>query len=238
MHSHPERLRAAFLVVATVLVMAACGDNAQSAPSPNHDRGGADTGLEQVGSTEADPGRGEISGSGFVLPASDQPIEPEPQISVGQPELGRPDEVLPEVRRQLDGLDGAGDRGRGEVLEAVEPLDQAPAAGQAVGIRDGRTRNEAGELNRLDEAAAMACGDVERALTALDDGDERAAADLVASAADRAARSTVDDIDAWSTTLAATVDTDTGIDTDTDTGGSLAVLVGFLSACTQGGYEL
>jgi hypothetical protein len=232
MHSHPKRLRAAFLVVATVLVMAACGDNAQSASSPNDDRGGTDTGLEQVGSTKVDPERGEISDSGFGLPATDQPIEPESRITEGQPELGRPDEVLPEVRRQLGELDGTGERGGGEVLEAVEPLDQAPAAGQAIGIRDGRTRNEAGELIRLDEAAALACGDVERALTALDDGDERAAADLLASAADRAARSTVDDIDAWSTTVADTADI--GIDTS----GSLATLVGFLSACTQGGYEL
>ncbi len=95
MRSHPTLLRPACLVVATVLVMAARGEDAQSASSPDDDRGGTDTGLEQVGSTEADP----------------------------------------------------------------------------FGIRDGRTRNEAGELNRLDETAALACGDVERALTALDDGD-------------------------------------------------------------------
>jgi hypothetical protein len=238
MHSHPKRLRAAFLVVAAVLVMAACGDRVQSASSLDDERGGTDSGLEQVGSTGTDPGRGELSDPGFALAATDRSIEPEPQITEGQPELGRPDEVVPEIRRQLDELDGAGDRRRGEVLEAVEALDHAPAAGQAIGIRDGRTRNEAGELNRLDETAALACGDVERALTALDDGNERRAADLLASAADRAARSTVDDIEAWATTLADAIDIDADTDTDTDTSESLAALVGFLSACTQGGYEL
>lgn len=224
MHSNTKRLRAASFVVAAALLAAACGDNAESASLFGNDQTGDDDGF----------------GSGVILPAADDPvegddfgpIEPEPHLTEGQPDLGRPDEVVPAIRKRLDDADDTGRNLDGEILEAVGPLDHGPDPDQAVGLRDGRSRNEAGELNRLDEAAALACGDVERALTALDDGDGRQAADLLASAADRAALSSVTDIEVWSTTLAESVNTGTNTD------GALVPLLGFLSVCTRGGYEL
>lgn len=150
--------------------------------------------------------------------------QPAPLVDEGQPDLGEPDELVAEVREKLEatGLSG------GETLAAIEPIDQGPAD-ESFALRDGRRVNEAGELNSLDEAAALACADVERALTAIDDGVVDQAADNVASAAQRAGESTIDDVAAWSE-MVETAWTEDGADT--------AVLLGFLSACTHGGYEL
>ena len=240
MHSNTRRLRAASLVAAAVLVIAACGDRAESASSRGDNQAGTDARIGRAGLADVDPDRGRTSGSGVPVPATDDwtdggdsgPIEAEPRITEGRPVLGTPDELVPEMRQQLDDADANSPGHDGDVLEIVEPLDRAPAPEEPVDLRDGHRRNEAGELNHLDEPAALACSDVERALTALDDGDRQAATGLLVSAANRADRSTVDDIVAWSTTLAEPVDP------GSENNRSLAPLLGFLSACTRGGYEL
>lgn len=236
MHTNRPRLTAALLVVSAVPLLAACGNSADQTSSSDDDRIGTTSPVAQVDAADHDPGTGDTVGSGVVAPAPDDGgeddrtdrDEPEPRLDEERPELGRPEHVVPDIRERLQKITADGHRERGEVLEMVEPLDRGPSPEAAIGLRDGRTSNEAGELNHLDEAAALACGDVERALSAVDDGDYRGADDLLVSAGDRASQSGVDDIVAWSTTL-----TDSPERTE-----DIESLLGFLSVCTRGGYEL
>lgn len=103
------------------------------------------------------------------------------------------------------------------------------------GIRDGRRINEVGEANRLDEAAALACGNVEIALTALDDGRPDDAAGHLQAASTSAADASVSAMTEWASILdqaAAAVVLDGSAANDP------ASLIAFLTMCTQGGYEL
>ena len=119
------------------------------------------------------------------------------------------------------------DRGRA-ALDRVDAVDDGPTRAEAAADRDGNRRNELGELLVLDEPASLACADIEAALTALDEGEPTDARDRVAAAAERAAASEVAAIGSWSSTL-------TGLSATEE---DLAELIGFLSACAQGGYEL
>lgn len=158
-----------------------------------------------------------------------------PAAKDDQPDLGRPDEVVEQIKDALDGQPVSG----AEVLDAIEPLDEKPTASeiqQVRGSRDGTgdptdnaPRNEAGELAQLDESAALACADVERALTAIDEGSVETAVEEIESAATRAGESSIEDIAAWSEVLSGSW---------TGGGDDPAVLLGFLSSCTKGGYEL
>lgn len=223
MHSITTRPLVALVVAALTLSAAACSnstqaDSAGATDSPN--RG------EQPNDTE------EVADG--LLPATDDGLpdpsnlaidEPEPVVDESQPELGNPDDLIDEAASQLAEVDDSDTTA--EILSTVKPIDTAPELGAEVNPRDGRSRNEAGELSRLDEPAALACGDIERALTAMDEGDRTQARDLVTSASAHAADSSINDITTWSETLSAIPSSD-----------DLSPLLGFLTACTQGGYEL
>ena len=133
-------------------------------------------------------------------------------------------EVVPEVAEQLSEI--SVDDGE-EVLDAVEVVDaKAPVATQ----RDGRTRNSSGELAVLDSAASLACGQTEVALTLLDEGNAADAAQQISSAAEQAGTSGIESIRSWESPLAALA-ADGSV-------GDLAPLIGFISVCAEGGYEL
>ncbi len=132
-----------------------------------------------------------------------------------------PEEVLPEIEVSAEDI-AEGE----EILDTIEPIDDAePVADE----RDGLERNSTGELVELDEAASLACANIEIALTALDEGDIAAAGDAVAAAATWSEDSTVAPMAAWLDVLR-----------DARDGGNfdLETLVGFLSVCADGGYEL
>lgn len=120
------------------------------------------------------------------------------------------------------------------ILDKVEPFDSAPTPA-AFGIRDGRRINEVGEAIRLDEPAAVACANVEIALTTLDENQPADAADHLRAASTTAAGSTVAAMNPWASILeqlAADID---GAETTND---EISALLAFLTTCTQGGYEL
>ena len=204
----------AAVLTATLLLLSACGSGDEVIVS---DAGGAAPGNAPGPSAPAEP-------SGAAEPIADE----------DQPDLGEPDEVMAEIEEELDDEAVSGD----EALDALEPLDEEPSNAEIRDARDNREdpglavvdgpRNEAGEVVELDEAASLACADVERALTAVDEGAADTAAADVASAADRAATSGIADIAAWSEPLGEWNSAD----------GDPAVLLGFLSSCTEGGYEL
>jgi hypothetical protein len=152
-----------------------------------------------------------------------------------QPDLRQPDEVIAEIESALDGQPVSG----ADVLDTIDPLDGKPTSSEIDAVRARREgildpaadgpRNESGELAQLDEPAALACADVERALTAVDEGSTGIAVEEIESAATRAAESSIEDISVWSETLSGSW---------TGDGGDPVVLLGFLSICTKGGYEL
>lgn len=125
------------------------------------------------------------------------------------------------------------DGGATPILDEVEPLDTP--TGAVFGIRDGRRINEAGEAILLDEAAALACANVEIALTALDENRSAEAADGVRAASVATAETAVPAIKTWTSILEqAAAEVATG---DTANGAEPALLA-FLATCTEGGYEL
>jgi hypothetical protein len=156
-------------------------------------------------------------------------------VDGSQPDLGQPDEVIAEIESSLDGQSVSGT----DVLDLIDPLDGKPTSSEVEAVRARREgtldpatdgpRNESGELAQLDEPAALACADIERALTSIDEGSTATAIEEVESAATRAAESSIEDISAWSETLSGSW---------TGNGDDPTVLLGFLSTCTKGGYEL
>lgn len=139
------------------------------------------------------------------------------------PDLAPPLTRVEEIEDQIE--DQAAEQ---EVLEVLaKPAENKPDPIPAV-RDDGHQRNEAGNLVSLDEAAGLACADIEIGLTALDEGDTSKANTRVQSAASRAGESQTSGFAEWSTALAAVDLADDGLPT----------LVGFLSVCADGGYEL
>ncbi|MDH5519485.1 MAG: hypothetical protein OEZ14_03015 [Acidimicrobiia bacterium] len=146
-------------------------------------------------------------------------------------DTGSPEAAIKAVEARLDDDPATG---RTPILDQIEPVDDG-LTGTIFGVRDGRRINEVGEANRLDEAAALACGNVEIALTALDDGRPDKAADHLQTASAMASNTTVSAMTPWSPILdrAATV-----VAVDGSAGDEVAPLIAFLDTCTQGGYEL
>ncbi len=144
-----------------------------------------------------------------------------------------PEAALSEIAAELDKSAGSATSAT-PLLDQVGPIDDAPT-GTVIGIREGRRINEAGEANRLDEAAALACGNVEIALTALDEGRADEAADHLRTASTMAADTSVPAMNAWSSILEQSA-TDVAAARRSPADGS--PLLAFLTACTQGGYEL
>ncbi len=152
--------------------------------------------------------------------------EPEPL------EAGSPEAVISEITTQLDGA-ALGDGGP-PLLDRLPPIDTGPS-GQVISVRDGRSINEVGEPDQLDEAAALACGNVEIALTALDDGATTKAIDRLQSASTSAGDSSVAAVNQWATVLEQSV---TGLRQLGPSQTDASPLLAFLSTCAQGGYEL
>ena len=157
--------------------------------------------------------------------------QPTTSTTTGSDALDGPEEAIREISAQLDGQ--AGQPTDAELLDAVEPLQSKPTPNEVQSLRDGRHLNESGEENVFDEAANLACADVEVALTALDEGRVANAATRVGSASERAASSRVATIDDWHPILRDAAD-----QIETEGPGDVAPLLAFLSTCTQGGYEL
>ena len=215
------RTLALLAVGAGALALSACG----SGPEVIVSDAGAPTDGEAAGRA-GKPRRGRAATTKQARsPLTREPTDPD----------GKPGEVVAEIREELDDEPVSGD----EALDGLdEPLDEEPSNAE---IRDARQdredaetavldgpRNESGEFVELDEAASLACADTERALTALDEGDAAAAVADATSAAGRADESGIAAISEWSEALGDW----TGAD------GDPAVLLGFLSVCTDGGYEL
>ncbi len=130
------------------------------------------------------------------------------------------DKVADEIAASDDGGTG------GELLDAVDPVDGAE---QPPSEPDGRSRNGYGELLVLDDEASLACANVEIAIGELDEGRGDVAGDHVRSGADRAEASGIADIRSWADPLRAAAAVEAG---------DPAALIGFLTVCTEGGYEL
>ncbi len=200
---------------AAFLVLSACGNGPDVIVS---DAGGPATGGAP---NEVEPAEGQ------------GPAEQTDDDHQGD-DQGEVEAAIEEIRDDLDGENVSGE----DALDVLEPLDEEPTAAELREARNDREdaelavvdgpRNEAGEMVELDEAAALACADVERALTSIDEGETATATADVASAATRAGGSAVADIATWSQALGEW----NGADDDS------AALLGFLATCTEGGYEL
>ncbi len=130
-----------------------------------------------------------------------------------------PNEVLPETP-VVEVVAGE------EILDAVDPVDEAPTPAEAPRKRDGKARNDIGELVTIDEAASVACGNAEIAITELDEGNLTKAADHKSKAATFATDSATIGMNDWATSLSGSEPADA------------TTLVAFLKACSAGGYEL
>jgi hypothetical protein len=156
-----------------------------------------------------------------------------PEVDV--PELPEPDEVLATVPEELLlAIDEAIESPDVAILDVAGIIDEGPTAAEIAGFGDGNRRTGSGELVVLDERASLACANVELALFALDDGAPDRAADQVALAAERAAASNLTAVQDWAPRLVEAAGEGTGLDRAVDA----LTLVGFLSLCVEGGYEL
>lgn len=137
-------------------------------------------------------------------------------------DVSAPDEIIADVEAELP-EDGSTEN----VLDAIEPIDRDI---DLTTDRQGRTTNEAGELVGLDDQASLACANIEIALTALDEGQDSTATGQVRTASARASESAMASINEWSEPLAASITGEAVAD--------IAPLIGFISVCAEGGYEL
>jgi hypothetical protein len=128
--------------------------------------------------------------------------------------------------------DAAIDTALGDILESV--------AGDGFGDSDSDSGSDSdggfdlplgdfGEPVALDEAAMLACSQVELAIDLVDGGDVNLVGERLASAASWAQASDLTAMNGWFDSL---VDAGQGGDVD------IITLIGFLTLCSQGGYEL
>ncbi len=156
-----------------------------------------------------------------VEPVAAEPVATEPGGE--QTEDGAaPDDVITDIAEQL--ADGSTE---GDILDSVDVLDQKTDVADE---RDGRSRNSSGEPVTLDDAANLACAHGEIAISQLDAGQTGIALERIATAGQYAEQSGQPSIQDWAAPLA-TVIVDGKV-------GDVAPLIGFLSVCTDGGYEL
>lgn len=266
------RCRPAIAMVVTLsLLAAACGsaqstDSAGTTPPVSQQSDDIVSGtVETLQATEA-PGD-DVNASGHddndvpdYTPAElevllNGPQTEEDKLDPREPEplhADSPAAAIEEIEAELDDPTGAA-VGATPILDKVEPLD-APT-GPVFGIRDGRRINEAGEAILLDDAAALACANVEIALTALDEGRSADAAGHLRTASNMAADTEVSAMSPWSSILEqAAVDVTTGhtslnsepnspgpngaVSNGAVSNGAVSALLAFVTTCTQGGYEL
>lgn len=221
-------LRRAGVLLSVALILGACSSSeeslsgadqqtpAETADGETSADGDADTADEETPDDEI--------GDDLPFGEDDAPDEPEPVPFVVDDltDLSAPEEVIKEVAAELpQGVEAE------NVLDAIKPIDTDI---DLTTDREGRTTNGQGELVGLDESASLACANIEIALTELDEGNGVAAAGQVTTAAERAGSSEMPSVQAWSEPLAAAV-----IDGAVT---EFAPLVGFISVCAEGGYEL
>lgn len=220
-----------------VMLAAACTTTEESLLDPDQDQAdqsstddgssgdddtGAGDGTTGDGADDDEPGDA-VGGDDLPFGDDGEPeTAPEPIEIEDLTELSAPEEVIAEVEAELPA-----DVSSDNVLDAIEPIDSDIDLSTD---RNGRTTNESGELVGLDEPASLACANIEIALTALDEGDEAAAAAQVVSAAERAGSSQMPSVQAWSSPLAESIN-DGAV-------AEFAPLIGFISVCAEGGYEL
>ncbi len=154
----------------------------------------------------------------------DLEIEPEETPEADLAVLSVPDEVVQDVADQLEVAPIAAGE---EILDVVDVVD---TEAEVAADRDGRSRNSSGELTILDDAASLACAHIEVALTHLDEGNTSIAIERIWAASQQAASSNISTIQSWEAPLAETVADGEVSD--------LAPLIGFISVCAEGGYEL
>lgn len=160
------------------------------------------------------------------LRSDDNVLELDELPEIEEPELAKPEEAVAEVKPEVEELTP-----EQEPLDALKEIAEqtTTTAPPSDAKRDGYTRNDAGQLLILDDAANLACADVEIGLTALDSGDVASANSHISSASSRAGSSRNSSIASWSETLATASELD---------GESVSVLVGFIAVCAEGGYEI
>lgn len=219
--------------IAVATILAGCGSSdrlpVDAAPGDGDPVAGIDgdpvAGVDDGGEANPDgtstsTGLGDPTDAGFE-PVVDAEIDPEANDPAGVDlTADDPDEVVARVAAEM-----AETTGGDGLLDTVAAID----AGRPTRTDDGRPRNELGELVSLDEAASLACGLVEIAVGDLDAGEVGDAGEGVRAAAGHAGRSDVADIRDWAGPL------------DEAAASPLeepASLIGFLSVCTEGGYEL
>ena len=248
----------AIFALSTVALLSACGATGElderlgAAPVVDSDAGfeneevvggGDKTGdrrSDNYDSADGDTRANAATGNG-VSDGDDAGVNDDGTASINQADgsrpttqdLDNPDEALEKVGSELK-TDGSGvapsDQ---ESLDAVEPLDHKPGADESQDLREGSNLNESGEQNIFDEAANLACADVEVALTAIDEARNSDAVAHVISAAERADQSRVATLDQWRPILRESA----GL-IEADGPSDVTPLLAFLSTCTQGGYEL
>jgi len=222
-------------LVAVSLVLGACsgtGDATGGSEAEGAIDGpdGGSTASGSVGGSAADGSGGTGAGTlSFGDPADvgfeaveDVEQDPVPLPSAAGESLSGPDEIIPGVTEQL-ARPADGD----EILDTVDVVDDGT---EVATERDGRSRNSTGELAVLDDAANLACAHVEIALSQLDDGQDSIAIERIWQAADRAGHSDIAAVREWQEPLSAVI-----------AGGEvadLAPLIGFITVCAEGGYEL
>jgi len=191
----------------------------ENQPSDDHSPNQGDARATSLTLEAAGDDDGTVSNAAETDPLSDSSRQ------TTQP-LDEPNEAIKKVNSDLK-------TGGQESLDAVEPLDNKPTDGERQGLREGSYINESGEQNVFDQAASLACADIEVALTALDETRNSDAVAHILSAADRAGNSSVATIDQWRPILQ-----DSAGSIEGGAPGDIAPLLAFLSTCTQGGYEL
>lgn len=179
------------------------------------DRETAGDGWSDGGLTFRDP---QADGFAPVVDNDAAPVGPGRETAT----VKKPDLVIAGIADQL--IDRTSTE---EILESVDVLDDAT---DVATDRDGRPRNGSGEPVTLDDEASLACAHAEIAVGQLDVGQVSVALERIATAAHHAGRSGLAVVRDWAEPLS-TVVVD-GVVAD------LAPLVGFLSVCTEGGYEL
>jgi hypothetical protein len=207
------------VVLVAGLAAAGCSSSADDASEPASDLP-AELAADDVENGDGGTGtEDDLDGFGAVEDVETVPAVP---VDADTVELTSeaPAEVIEDAAEELAGAED-GD----ELLDTLEPVDDAA---DAPSESDGRTRNGSGELVELDAEASLACANIEIAIGQLDGGFAAQAGEHVRSGAAQADASGIADIRSWAQPLLVAADT---IDDP-------APLVGFLSVCTKGGYEL
>lgn len=182
---------------------------------------GADTPSDEQAPSDGRLSFGDPEDQGFA-PVIDNDVEADVPDAAEQPELAAPADVIPEIADQLN--DGPT---TDELLDSIDIIDNAT---DVADDPDGRSRNASGEPVTLDDEANLACAHAEIAVGLLDAGQLSVALERVATAAEHAEASGGSAVTRWAEPLRSVI-----VDGQI---ADLAPLVGFLSACTEGGYEL